>query len=418
MADIEVIENEHSPDSDQPAAPAVVSVRDVVWLGFLLLLADTPGLQVFIIPILLPEINNEPDHLAAIAPITTFISIVMFAGAAGIFSTNILGPQIAQFITTFEEHRLRTFEPDKPDELLFDGKDFSIHVSDNEVFDSTELALDRPWLIQHNNRFYFYGSLIKDSPCIYKELDSKLFFPIDTLSTEALVLHQRYPLIYQNIIDIYLLDKKKELANLLFNSLLLASINILFVMPFMIIPKPILENAMHQNAHVSELTQEFVRYFFIAVPGTFYFLSCAQIVNCFQSSQAMLVNSAVFAASVGIACGLSIGTDLKEKGLLIPFVTQPYIASLLYTLYLKYHPTFRSLNLFNHLMELPQDWITKFKQFFDAGNALTVSIAVEIVLNFALSIYMGILDVDSQAAFALTMKYSSINILLGVLNLG
>lgn len=405
-------EGEEEISNPQNNVQPVLSMKQTISTGFLLLLADTPGLQIFFLPLLLKQVYKEAEQIAAIAPIVTLSSLVMFAGASGIFASNIIGPQIASLINIFEGYRNHSFDTDNPSELLFKTQDFQLQQCPEGDLPLASLDNQYPWLLQQENTYYFYGQVVEREPAILLPLDAAIFDNCELFNNVNLATNHCYASIYHHIIDQYLIVKKKELADLLLNSFALATINTLIAMPFMVFCQYFLQNILQQDAEVAALTQEFLRYYFIAIPATFYFLCTAQILNCFQNQEAMLLNFSLFAISIVLAYVLSTKTPMKEEGILVPYITYPYVASALYTYYLIAHPQFKSLNIFNYLIK-PLNWQT-FKQFVLSGNTLTLSIAAEITLNFALSTLMGILGVKEQAALALTTEYTSINILIGV----
>ncbi len=396
------------PNHDQP----VVSIQKTISLGFLLLLSDTPGLQIFCLPILLKQVYKETTQIAAIAPIVTLSSLVMFAGASGIFATNIIGPQIASLIKVFEGYKNEPFDTDNPSKLFFKGKDFRLQEYPTGELPLATLDSEFPWILKQDNSFYFYGSVVDGSPATQIPLDSSIFSNCDLFNNQNLSSNHCYADIYHNIIDQYLITKKKELAELLLNSFALAAINTIISMPFMVFCQYFLENALQQDPEVASLTQAFLRYYFMAIPATFYFLCTAQILNCFQNQEAMLLNFSLFAISIVLAYVLSTQTSMGVDGILVSFIAYPHVSSVLYTYYLMAHPEFRSLNIFNYLIK-PLNW-EKLKQFVLSGSTLTVSIAAEILLNFASSNLMGIQGLEEQAALALTTEYASISILVGV----
>jgi multidrug resistance protein, MATE family len=172
----------------------------------------------------------------------------------------------------------------------------------------------------------------------------------------------------------------------------------------------ILVNVFFQDEKTSQLAQEFLRPYSLAVPAIMSRICSEQMMFSFGSKHA---KSAMLLGLVSLAIGTGIGVILgfgelgshkyKARGIAAGYVLEALMTALFFGVYLARHKDFKKFNFF-HLNEKIEQSNLQFKTLGGICAPISLSVASELTMALSLGTMAGWVGTREQAALSSAMQ--------------
>lgn len=175
---------------------------------------------------------------------------------------------------------------------------------------------------------------------------------------------------------------------------------------------PILRYVFRQDADVSHIVGQYLRYFSIATPAYLTRMVTEQMLFTYgKTLPAMGLSLASFGFSTALAWFLGLGpAKLGADGIAIAYTADAYLVALAYCMFLALHPDYRAIGIFN-----PLHWDRRFFSSILAvlktGVPITLFLSSQLVIDQMLVLFAGWQGTDSLSALSFATQLAFFTII-------
>lgn len=209
---------------------------------------------------------------------------------------------------------------------------------------------------------------------------------------------------------------KKQISSIYRNGLFISAIVTPPIVATMVFAQPVLSSVFNQNTEVSQLAQNFLRPYSLAVPALMVRLSSEQIMFIWnQTKPAMIM--ALINLSIGMSLSVTLGfgylgfPQLGNEGILIGYLTESYLTAISFTLYIGLHKEFKDFHFLSLFKSLKGNG-AQMQTLLKLSKGFMFTVTTEMTMMLGTSFFAGMIGTTEQAAFAFTMQYMFLTFLM------
>ncbi len=222
----------------------------------------------------------------------------------------------------------------------------------------------------------------------------------------------------RHVADSELTDRRKHIAAVYGNGLIASAVAAPCLILPMVYSKSIFTHVFHQHQDVAAIAGRFIRLYATAVPANLARITASEVMFVFKRTKpAMTMGLANFAVSTTaggvLAFGLFGAPKLGSTGVLAGAVLNEYLSAGSYTTYLAKSSHLKDFQFFKFCQSW-QPYFGQLKKIRGFSRTILLGMVTETGMQFMLTVYAGMLSVNSQAACSSIMQLSIFSVLLQV----
>src|SRR3990167_1087024 len=193
------------------------------------------------------------------------------------------------------------------------------------------------------------------------------------------------------------------------NGFLISAIITPPLMLSLIFSKKILADMLGQEEKVSEIAQNFLRMYSLAVPGLMARVSIEQMMFSFgRTKPAMVIGLLNLVAGAALSTWLGFGglgmTKFGPEGIAGGWVIETYVTAIAYVLFLARDKQFTDFKFFNLFAKIKGN-LEQIKELLKIGGPISFTVATEMAMTLTIGILAGLVGTQQQAALTFIMQF-------------
>lgn len=202
----------------------------------------------------------------------------------------------------------------------------------------------------------------------------------------------------QDIQDISKINTIKKVTDIFKSGIILSTL--IAPAPFfgLYFSRYILTEFFHQDAHIADMAQQFLRVYAFAILWLLYRICAEQIMFSFgKTLPAMLIGLGSLSIGTGLSYILTFIKKFGLEGIAYGYVAEAVLTCIGFWLYLGHHPVFKDMSFFNFL-QIDRQIFKQAKKLLKIGLPMTLQITCELMTTLLIGFYSSRFGKSALAA--------------------